>query len=33
MNRRNAYPNGRASHAPGADYLFRTYVAPTVAAP
>src|SRR4051794_2560502 len=28
LNLNNPYPNGRASHAPGADYLFRTYVTP-----
>ncbi|MFY9826865.1 MAG: DUF642 domain-containing protein [Thermoanaerobaculia bacterium] len=28
LNLNNPYPNGRASHAPEADYLFRTYVAP-----
>jgi hypothetical protein len=33
LNLTNPYPNGRASHAPGADYLFRTYVTPSVAAP
>ncbi|HEY3570997.1 MAG TPA: DUF642 domain-containing protein [Thermoanaerobaculia bacterium] len=28
LNLNNPYPNGRASHDPGADYLFRTYVTP-----
>ena len=28
LNLNNPYPNGRASHAPEADYLFRTYVTP-----
>ncbi len=28
LNLNNLYPNGRASHAPEADYLFRTYVTP-----
>jgi hypothetical protein len=28
LNLNNPYPNGRASQAPGADYLFRTYVTP-----
>jgi hypothetical protein len=28
LNPNNPYPNGRASQAPGADYLFRTYVTP-----
>src|SRR5262245_50766043 len=30
LNLNNPYPNGRASHAPGADYLFRTYVTPGI---
>jgi hypothetical protein len=33
LNLNDPYPNGRASHAPEADYLFRTYVTPPVAAP
>jgi hypothetical protein len=28
FNPNNPYPNGRASHGPGDDYLFRTYVTP-----
>ena len=28
LNLNNPYPNGQASHAPEADYLFRTYVTP-----
>ena len=28
LNLNNPYPNGQASHDPGADYLFRTYVTP-----
>ena len=31
LNLNNPYPNGRASHAPEADYLFRTYVTPGAA--
>jgi Protein of unknown function (DUF642) len=30
LNLNNPYPNGRASHDPGADYLFRTYVTPSL---
>lgn len=33
LNLNNPYPNGQASHAPGADYLFRTYVTPTTGIP
>lgn len=33
LNLNNPYPNGRSSHAPGADYLFRTYVTPAAGIP